>query len=140
MLRQIVLREQSEAAFTRLLDELLADFQSRPISTFDFKKLAEKHLGKPLDWFFDDWVFGTGVPSYTLTYKVDAAAGGFAITGDVRQSGVPDTFEMPVPLYADDRFLGYVEVSNDGGEFRFVTRTRPQQVLMDPQRTILTRD
>ena len=140
MLRQIVLREQSEAAFSMLVDELLADFQSRPISTFDLKKLAEKHIGKSLDWFFDDWVFGTGVPSYTLTFKVEPAAGGFAISGDIRQSGVSDTFEMPVPLYADDRLLGTVQVSNSSGEFRFVTRTRPLQVLMDPQKTILTRD
>jgi len=140
MLRHIVLREQSEAAFTMLLDELLAEFRSKPISTFDLKKLAEKHVGKSLDWFFDDWVFGTGVPTFTLTFKIDAAAGGFAITGDISQSGVPDAFELPVPLYADDRFLGNVQVSNGSGEFRFVTRTRPQQVLMDPQKTILTRD
>jgi hypothetical protein len=53
------------------------------------------------------------------------------------QSGVPDTFEMPVPLYADETLLGLVNVSVDGGEFRFTSRTRPQQLHIDPKNTIL---
>ena len=140
MLRHVIQRGGAEPLFAAFLDELFAEFQSKPISTFDFKKLAEKHAGKSLDWFFDDWVFGTGVPAYALDFKVEAAPGGYAITGNITQSGVPDTFEMPVPLFADERPLGNVTVSSSGGEFRFVTRTRPQQVLLDPEKTILTRD
>ena len=55
------------------------------------------------------------------------------ISGNITQSDVPDTFEMPVPFYADDTFLGNVIVSSDGGEFRFTSRTRPQQILIDPK-------
>jgi hypothetical protein len=140
MLRYVIQHDEPEPLFAKLLDEMFSEFQARPISTFDFKKLAEKHAGKSLDWFFDAWVFGTGVPTYTLNFKIDPAPGGFAITGNITQAGVPDAFEMPVPLFADDRLLGHVTVSSSSGEFRFVTRTRPQQVLVDPQKTILTRD
>jgi aminopeptidase N len=140
MLRHVLQRDGAPTALAALIDELVSEFQTKPISTFDFKKIAEKHAGKSLDWFFDNWVFGTGVPAYSLDFKVETATGGFAITGKITQSGVPDSFEMPVPLYADDRFLGNVTVSDSGGEFRFVTRTRPQQVLLDPQKTILSRE
>jgi hypothetical protein len=140
MLRKAMQSDQSDGTFARVLDEVVAEFQNKPVSTFDLKKIAEKHAGKTLDWFFDDWVFGSGIPAYSLTFKIETAPNGFAITGNISQAGVPDTFESPVPLFADDKFLGNVDVSNAGGEFRFVTRTRPQQVLLDPQNTILKRD
>jgi aminopeptidase N len=140
MLRYVIQNDGPESVFSKLLDELSSEFQAKPISTFDFKKLTEKHAGKSLDWFFDAWVFGTGVPAYTLNFKIDPAPGGFAITGNITQAGVPEAFEIPVPLFADDRLLGNVTVSSSGGDFRFVTRTRPQQVLVDPQKTILARD
>jgi hypothetical protein len=138
MLRQVLQREGGATAFGRFVEEIQAEFRSRPISTFDLKRLAEKHAGKSLDWFFDSWVFGTGVPTYTVTFKVDPAPAGFAISGEITQAGVPDTFEMTVPLYADDTYLGHVLVSSDGGEFRFVTPTKPEKVLVDPRRTVLT--
>ena len=139
MLRGIIQGNNGESAFGRFLDEVLLQAQGSRLSTFDFKRLAEKHAGKPLDWFFDSWVFGTGIPSYTVTFKVDSAPDGFVISGNITQAGVPDTFESPVPLYADETFLGNVTVSGDGGEFRFTSRTRPQQVLVDPKGTILKR-
>jgi hypothetical protein len=139
MLRTLLQPDDKDAAFGRFLEDLLSQARGKSISTYDFKKLAEKHAGKPLDWFFEDWVFGTGIPAYTVNSKVDASADGFVISGNITQSRVPDTFEMPVPLYADDVLLGNVNVSSDGGEFRFMTRTRPQQILVDPKGTILTR-
>jgi hypothetical protein len=71
---------------------------------------------------------------------VEAAANGFVISGEITQSGVPESFEMQVPVYADDMLLGNVMVSNDSGEFRFTSRTMPQQILLDPKRTILRRE
>jgi hypothetical protein len=140
MLRNVMQRDERDLSFGRFIDDVLKESQVKRISTFDFKRLAEKHAGKPLDWFFDSWVFGTGIPSYTISSKVENAANGFAISGEITQSGVPENFEMQVPVYADDAFLGNVMVSGDSGEFRFTSRTMPQQILLDPKRTILRRD
>ena len=140
MLRSLLQRDRAEPVFAMLVEEMFAEFAMKPISTFDVKRLAEKHAGKTLGWFFDDWVFGTGVPSYTLSSTIDSSPNGFVISGSISQSGVPDAFEMTVPVYADDRLLGNVMVSSSGGDFRFVTRSKPQQILVDPQKTILTRN
>ena len=139
MLRQVLQREGGAPAFGRMVDEIQTEFRGKPFSTYDLKRLAEKHAGKPLDWFFDSWIFGMGIPAYSVSFKVDPDPGGFAISGNITQSGVPDTFEMLVPVYADETYLGHVTVSSDGGEFRFVTSNKPQQVLVDPRRTLLTR-
>ena len=139
MLRNMMQTNPDSTAFADFVEDLRAQFRSKSISTYDFKALAEKHLKKSLDWFFDDWVFGLGIPAYKLDYKIDPGPGGFVVSGSISQSGVPDAFEMPVPVYADDTLLGMVTVSVDGGDFRFTTRSRPQQSLVDPKGTILTR-
>jgi hypothetical protein len=137
MLKHVLEMNRGERAFRDLLEEFQIQFRGKSVSTFEFKRLAEKHAGKPLDWFFDSWVFGSGVPAYKLDHKIEPAAGSFVVSGSITQSGVPDTFEVPVPLYADDVLLGMVEVSSDGGAFRFTTRTQPIQVVIDPKGTIL---
>jgi len=138
MLRNMMQTTPESTAFTDFVEELRSQFAAKSISTYDFKALAEKHLRKPLDWFFDAWVFGTGIPAYTLDHKIEPANGGFVISGSITQSGVPDAFEMPVPLYADETLLGMVTVSVDGGDFRFTMRSRPQQIHIDPKGTILS--
>jgi hypothetical protein len=137
MLRHILQANRGETAFADFVEDIGTQFRAKSISTYDFKALAEKHAGKPLDWFFDEWVFGTGIPAYKLDYKIEPGPGGFVVSGSISQSGVPDIFEMPVPLYADDALLGIVNVSVDGGDFRFTTRSRPQQIYIDPKGTIL---
>jgi hypothetical protein len=139
MLRSMMQANPESTAFADFVEDLRSQFRARSISTYDFKSLAEKHVKKPLDWFFDSWVFGTGVPAYKVEYKIEPGAGGFVVSGTIIQSGVPDTFEMPVPVYADDTLLGTITVSVDGGDFRFTTRSRPQQIHLDPKGTILTR-
>jgi hypothetical protein len=138
MLRHVLQTNRGDAAFSDFLSDIQTQFLGKSISTDDFKRLAEKHAGKSLAWFFDSWVFGTGIPAYKLDYKVDPGPGGFVVSGSVTQAEVPVTFEVPVPLYADDVLLGMVEVTSDGGDFRFTTRTRPTQVRVDPHGTILT--
>lgn len=139
MLRSVIQRDNQDSSLGQMMEEILMQYRGKSVSTFDLKRIAEKYAGKPLDWFFDNWVFGTGIPMYAMKSTVEPAASGFVISGNITQSEVPDTFEMAVPVYADDVFLGYVVVSSAGGEFRFTSPVRPQQILIDPRKTLLTR-
>ncbi|MBI4470932.1 MAG: hypothetical protein HY650_16580, partial [Acidobacteria bacterium] len=51
-----------------------------------------------IDWFFDQWVYGTEVPSYNFDYKI---ASDGSLSGRISQSGVSDQFVMLVPVYVD---------------------------------------
>ena len=94
---------------------------------------------RSLDWFFDDWVYGTGIPVYKLSVKVKRAAGKrLVISGTIQQSGVPEDFEMPVPIiarYRRDRVerLGWVAVDERGGRFRFTVSEKPERVAIDEE-------
>jgi hypothetical protein len=133
MLREIL----PSGRFLEMVREFAETYNGKTASTWDFQHLAEKYAGKKLDWFYDDWVFGTGVPGYAVDYQVESAGDGFIVQGKIKQSNVPDDFAMPVPLYADDQFLGNVTVSEDEGEFRFRVTKKPEKILIDPHKDIL---
>jgi len=122
-----------------MMRDLTTQFRGAFVSTSDFKRIAGKHAGEPLDWFFDEWVLGTGIPAYGLEYKVEPKGEEFIVEGRISQTGVPDSFTMPLPLYADDRFLGRVTVAGGEEPFRFTTSQRPQRIIIDPNATVLKR-
>ncbi len=148
MLRMLMRSDDrnSDDVFLKMIRDFLNEYDGRTASTWDLKRVAEKYMTKAmdvrgdnkLDWFFDDWILGTGIPTYTMNYNVQPSPrGGFSIDGRVTQSGVPDTFVMPVPVYADDQLLGKVAVSDDEGAFHFDVKTRPVKVTLDPRQTVL---
>jgi hypothetical protein len=135
----------SDAAFFRLLSDFLATYHGGQVSTEDFVRCAEKYMtdasdlehNHRLEWFFNEWVYETGVPNYSLRTSVkELVPKGFLIRGNITQSGVSSEFEMLVPVVADvgrekKLSLGSVAVSEDGGRFRFVTALRPKKVAID---------
>ena len=140
MLRMILRQDgpNPDAKFLAMLKEFTEMYSGNAASTWDFKHVAEKYAEKNLDWFFDQWVFATGLPSYSVEYKVESSGNGFTIEGTITQTGVPDGFVMPVPLYADGEYLGRVQVDDSEGQFRFRLNKKPERVVMDPEMTILT--
>jgi hypothetical protein len=137
MLRTLMQRGAGDTAFAAMLREFTGQFGGAFVTTADFKRIAEKHAGETLDWFFDDWVFGTGIPTYSLDYTITPSGAEFVVEGRVHQTGVSDAFTAPVPLYADDTLLGRVPVSVSEEPFRFVVKQRPQRIQIDPKNTIL---
>jgi hypothetical protein len=99
-----------DARFQVMMKDFLASHPNQDISTEDFKHAVEKHIlptmdidknGK-MDWFFDEWVYGTEMPSYKLTYSLTSSADGKTVlNGKVEQTGVSKDFVMIVPLYLD---------------------------------------
>ena len=104
-------------------EDYAATYAGKNPSTADFQRIVEKHATKnlqltndgKLDWFFDEWVHGTAIPKYESWFDVQDAGGGkFKIKGSITQSGVPDTFAMPVPRRAVAlrfRFVTYREIA-----------------------------
>ena len=62
-----------------------------------------------LDYFFNQWVHGTVIPTLTSALDVmDLGGGKYRISGTITQAGVPPEFRTSVPIYLDfgnDRVL-----------------------------------
>jgi len=137
-----------DEAFRKMVREFLTEFDGKLASTWDLKRVVEKNMPKfmdlrgdgKLDWFFDEWIRGTGIPTYSISSRIQAnPKGGFIVEGKISQSNAGEGFVMPVPVYGDDQLLGRVVVSDEDGSFRFETKTRPSKITGDPQQTILAR-
>lgn len=103
-------RQGGDKRFQAMMNDFIRTHYNKDVSTEDFQKIVDKHLppeldldgNKRADWFFDQWVYGTEVPSYKLDYQLAQGADGkTALTGRITQSGVSDAFRMVVPLYVD---------------------------------------
>lgn len=108
MLRMMMYRQGQggDSAFQAMMKDFVQTHFNQDVSTEDFKAIVEKHMTKEMDitkngkmdWYFNEWVYGTEVPAYKLEYNV---SGDGMLNGKITQSGVSDNFVMLVPLYAD---------------------------------------
>src|SRR6266700_6436704 len=73
MLRNMMLdfRTMKEDAFEDMMQDFYQEYKGKRATTRDFARVVERHIGLPMDWFFDQWVNGTAVPRYILSWHAD---------------------------------------------------------------------
>src|SRR5207245_6867771 len=91
-------------------------------TTDDFQGVVERQTGMPMDWFFDEWVKGTVIPTYHVAWKAEPTADGkYTVRLRVTQEHVPPDFRMFVLVSADlgnNRFAHFrVQVRGSQGEY-----------------------
>jgi hypothetical protein len=139
-----------DARFTQLLQTLAAKYAYRALSTAELQKEVEAVMtpamdlegGRSMEWFFDQWIRGTGIPRYHVEFNTHAAPNGFVVRGTLVQEGVPRSFIAPVPLYrattgGHSVFLGTVMAEGAKTAFHFTTPAAPRKILIDPEMTLL---
>ncbi|MGH7752254.1 MAG: M1 family aminopeptidase [Gemmatimonadales bacterium] len=101
MLRNLMvdLRTMSDSAFTAMLRDYYETFRGRSATTRDFQEVVERHVGGPMDWFFDQWVNGTAIPTYAFSWRAEPLPDGrYLLRMRVRQEDTPEHFTMIVPV------------------------------------------
>ena len=145
--------EDQEKPFIAMMHEFVESHREMPATTESFKAIAEKHMTKlmdlgkngRLDWFFDEWVYGTQVPRYHFEYHVTPADGGKAkLHMTIRQSDVDEHFAMLVPVYADFGKgmirLGQVGITGNATDnVDLILPSQPKKVALNAYKEILER-
>ncbi len=89
----------SDDAFVAFLKELLEQHRLKPITTKSLQVILEKYTGEGMDWFFNQWVYNTGIPSFTFSHSTaQNAEGKYQVTCHLKREGVSENFEMLIPL------------------------------------------
>ncbi len=111
MLRSIMYSPQDQdKPFIEMMHDFVESHRDKPASTESFKAIVQKHMSKTMDlagngridWFFNEWVYGTEIPKYHLDYQVTPGEGGKSnLHMTITQSNVDDNFLMLVPVFAD---------------------------------------
>ena len=103
-------RKTGDQNFRDTMHDFVQTYSGRAASTEDFKAMLEKHMtpemdldgNHRLDWFFNEYVYGTALPSYKLDYSFGKDPGGdVTLDMNISQSGVNDKFKMIVPIYIE---------------------------------------
>lgn len=152
MLRSMM-RADDDKPFIDMMHDFVESHRDHPASTESFKTIAEKHMSKlmdvegnqRLDWFFNEWVYGTQVPKYHFEYQLSPAENGKAkLHMSITQSEVDDNFIMLVPVFADFG-KGMVRIGQLGirgdktREFDTVLPVQPKKVALNYYKEILER-
>jgi hypothetical protein len=145
-------RQTGDQAFKEMMQDFLVTYRGKSATTEDFQRMAEKHIRPEmnldgngrLDWFFQEWVNATEVPTYRLDYTVADAEGGKALlTMKITQSDVGPAFKMRVPIYVDydghPAKMGTVPLAGNStsNELKITLVKRPRRVLLNANNDIL---
>ncbi len=142
-----------DKAFIAMMHDFVESHREKAATTESFKAIAEKHMTKlmdlgrngRLDWFFNEWVYGTQVPRYHFEYQATPADGGkVKLHMTITQSDVDEHFAMLVPVFADFGKgmirLGQIGVvGNTSRSADVIVPTQPKKVALNAYKDILER-
>jgi len=143
----------NDQPFREVLQEFLSQYNGKLAGTEELKKVLEKRMLKfadlegnhRLDWFFDEWIYATGIPDYRLTYTSSPLPqGGVLIKAKIHQDGVPDTFTMPLEIFATSALdksikekVGRVVTTGPETSFQLRLKRKPAKLSLDENHWIL---
>lgn len=142
-----------DKAFFAMMTDFVTHYHDSFASTDDFRTVANEHFARTplaqkyqlqdLNWFFNQWVYQAGLPSYELEYQLqDQPDGSVLVSGNVTQTNVPGDWFMPLPLVfsfdGNQTARGTVQAYGPKTPFTIKLPKRPRKVELDPDDWILS--
>jgi aminopeptidase N len=143
---QMLRRRLGDKAFLAMLAELLKRYERSTITTEQFRLLAAQYLppksdDPKLEQFFDQWVYGTGVPALKLTYALKGKAPNYRLAGTLTQSDAGEDCSVLAPVEirtAPGRSITeWVRTGNEPATFSVPLKQPPLKVVLDPNHAVL---
>ncbi|MGH9805371.1 MAG: M1 family aminopeptidase [Candidatus Acidiferrales bacterium] len=125
-------------AFFRTLHDYARRFAGHGATLEEFERLAEEVGGKPVDYFFGQWVRSTGVPQFSLEYVVYRTREGFRVGGELKHD--LEIFRLLVPVRVETEgppVTKVVEAAGPSTAFSIETFNRPVRIEIDPDYDVL---
>ncbi len=145
MLRNMAidLKTMKEDAFQGMMKEFYQTYKGKSASTLDFQRITEKYFNIPMDWFFKQWIYNTEIPTYNIIYKLQEMDNGkFKVQCTVKQSNVPNDFQMYIPFMIDFGENRYARVryliKGPVTEFEFpILPIKPEEIKFNDLESVL---
>ena len=139
MIRMMMSSQKTgDADYRAMMHDFVDTYRLKVATTEDFKAMVEKHMtpgmdldqNHRMDWFFNEYVYGTDLPTYHFDSKVTSDSGQDKLYFKLTQSGVPDNFKMLVPIYielSDGRIirLGVVSIVGNSATEKEIPIAKP---------------
>jgi len=122
--------------FKKVLKYYVNKYQFQCVDTHDFETAVQEASGQNLDWFFDEWAYKAGHPSFTVSYDYNDTT--HLITLNVDQTQKVDSltpiFKMPVDVLIatpDGKVTQRVWVGSLHNSYVFNLQAKPLMVDFD---------
>lgn len=131
-----------DSAFYAALTNYLSDPQLSYgfAHTTDLKMHFEIASGQNLSWYFDDWYYGQGYPSYTIVWSQIGPTLSFTVSQTQSDPSV-SFFELPLPIHfsgqGQDTIIRFDNSSN-GQAFSLNLPFSADTISLDPDTWLIT--
>lgn len=141
-------RRMGDRQFFAMLSDVVKRYDHASITTELFRKSAAQFMppksdDPTLEGFFDQWVYGTGIPTLKLTYTLKGQAPAVRLVGTLTQSGVDDDFSVVTPVEIQvahgQTVTRWIASSNQPVTFSVALKQAPLKVALDPHNAVLHR-
>ena len=133
------LREQvGEENFWKAINTYLNRHKFGSVETTDLKKVVEDTSGQDLGWFFDQWVYGLGLPKLTATPVWNPRNRTLSLTVTQTQPAsklVAQAFRLPMEVeftISGESVVEPLEVTKRTQVFTYKLASKPTAVVVDP--------
>jgi len=135
MLRNFV----GDSAFFKSLNLYLTTNKFKSAEAHHLRLAFEEVTGRDLNWFFNQWYFGSGHPSVTIEYVYDDAAGKVnVIVNQVQKSDKVFTLPVAIDIYnGTNKVRHTVWAKNAVDTFTFSYSKRPDLINVDGDKVLL---
>lgn len=135
MLRNYV----GDTAFFKSLNLYLTNRKFKSGNATDLRLAFEEVTGQDLNWYWNEWYFGSGHPKFTMDYNYDDALGKATVTVHQTQN-TGKIFR--VPLFIDvyegtTKTRNKVWIENQADTFMFSYKNRPSLINVDGDKIVL---
>ncbi len=136
-----------------MMKDFVEQHRNGAASTEDFWNVASQHFARTpiaqkfglrdLDWFFKQWVYSTGLPTYQMEYEIKTQPdNALLVSGVVRQTGVGPDWQMVLPLVmsfdGNQEARTTVRAAGPSTPFEIKVPARPTKVELDPFSWVLS--
>ncbi len=127
-----------DAAFFEGIRRFYREFRDQTVLTGDFQAVMESQYGRPLNWFFDQWIYRPGHPVVEAAWSWDE--GTREATVRLEQTQPQEPFRLPVNLalvVGGQQHRRQIELRGRSHAFRFKLDGAPEEVRVDPDAWLL---
>ncbi len=135
MLRNFV----GDDAFFKSLNNYLTTNKFKAGEATQLRLAFEEITGKDMNWFWNQWYYGSGHPKVEINYQYNAANA--TVTVNIKQTQLGEkVFKLPIAIdvYTGGTKTRYqVWMNNRSDSFAFNSNTTPDLVNVDADKTLL---
>jgi hypothetical protein len=133
-------------AFRKMLTEVVRRHRFKAVTTENLRQVASEFMpagsdDPKLESFFEQWVYGTGIPDLKLTHSVTGKAPKLRLRATITQTNVPEDFttSVPIEIVVPGRkpVIQWIRTSSDPVTISIDVPRKPSRVSLAPGQAVL---